>query len=75
MGIFGYTCLGLKDPNFNIDGRPDQSLDTHPIKEAQAGYFEQLLLKPGESTAGFFTYAAQGNFDSGSGSSLMQSGF
>ncbi|KAI1266507.1 glucose-methanol-choline oxidoreductase-like protein [Xylariaceae sp. FL1019] len=74
-GIFSYALLGLKRSGIELDIPEDGFQDTHPIKEAQRKYFHRLLEDAGESTAGFFTYAAQGNFGSSSGSSLMQSGF
>ncbi|KAI0145239.1 glucose-methanol-choline oxidoreductase-like protein [Xylariaceae sp. FL1272] len=73
--IFSYAFLGLKRSGIEYDAQDGDSQDTHPIKEAQMKYFHQILEDPGESTAWFFTYAAQGNFGSSSGSSLMQSGF
>ncbi|RYP07233.1 hypothetical protein DL765_009223 [Monosporascus sp. GIB2] len=42
-------------------------------QSAQTAYYNRLLKIPKESTASFFTYAAQGNLGSASGSFLMQS--
>ncbi|RYO74710.1 hypothetical protein DL762_010306 [Monosporascus cannonballus] len=42
-------------------------------QSAQSAYYNRLLKNPKESTTSFFTYAAQGNFGSASGSSLIQS--
>ncbi|KAK7751530.1 hypothetical protein SLS62_006480 [Diatrype stigma] len=85
-GIFSYAFLPLQDaatnlpePLLNLSSYPadDAAHNTHPhpLEPAQAAYYDRLLHNPNESTAGFFTYAAQGNFGSGSGSSLMQSNF
>ncbi|RYP79677.1 hypothetical protein DL769_002834 [Monosporascus sp. CRB-8-3] len=73
-GIFSYAFLPLQTsiPDLSSDSYPS---DTHPLKPAQTAYYNRLLKNPKESTAGFFTYAAQGNFGSASGSSLMQSAF
>ncbi|RYP50158.1 hypothetical protein DL768_004275 [Monosporascus sp. mg162] len=46
--------------------------DAHPLKPAQTAYYNRLLKNLRESTASFFTYAAQGNFGTVSFSSLMQ---
>ncbi|KAI8631110.1 glucose-methanol-choline oxidoreductase-like protein [Xylariaceae sp. FL1651] len=74
-GIFSYAFLGLQDTPPGLTSDIFDSADTHPLKSAQTEYYKNLLENSEESTAGFFTYAAQGNFGSDSGSSLMQSGF
>lgn len=51
------------------------SSDGDASKQAHAEYVKELLLNPNESTAGFFTYAARGNFGKSSGSGLMTSKF
>ncbi|KAI1741169.1 glucose-methanol-choline oxidoreductase-like protein [Xylaria scruposa] len=74
-GIFSYAFLGLQDTPLELISNISYSADTHPLKPAQTLYYKELLKNSEESTAGFFTYAAQGNFGSDSGSALMQSGF
>ncbi|KAI0380759.1 glucose-methanol-choline oxidoreductase-like protein [Hypomontagnella monticulosa] len=73
-GIFSYAFLPLQSAVPDSLSNSSDPSDTHPLKPAQTAYFNRLLQNPEESTAGFFTYAAQGKFGSGSGSSLMQSG-
>ena len=74
-GIFSYAFLGLQDTLPSLTSDVSYPADTHPLKPAQTKYYKQLLENPEESTAGFFTYAAQGNFGTDSGESLMRSGF
>ncbi|KAI1311369.1 glucose-methanol-choline oxidoreductase-like protein [Xylaria venustula] len=74
-GIYSYAFLGFKDTPPDLISKISYSPDTHPPQPAQTEYYKQLLRNHEESTAGFFTYAAQGNFGSDSGSELMQSGF
>lgn len=84
-GIFSYAFLPLQDANSNLpESHSNLSsyprADTHPhsyhaLDPAQSAYYDRLLHNPHESTAGFFTYGAQGNFGGGSGSALMQSNF
>jgi choline dehydrogenase-like flavoprotein len=74
-GIFSYAFLGLQHKTPELLQLSSSYSDEHPLYSDQVKYMEQLLQDANESTAGFFTYAAQGNFGSGSGSSLMQSDF
>ncbi|KAJ3579473.1 hypothetical protein NPX13_g1101 [Xylaria arbuscula] len=74
-GICSYAFLGLQDTPPGLTSDISYAADTHPLKPAQTEYYKQLLENPEESTAGFFTYAAQGNFGTDSGSSLMRTGF
>ncbi|KAI0818292.1 glucose-methanol-choline oxidoreductase-like protein [Xylaria sp. FL0064] len=74
-GIYSYAFLNLQDSPSDVISNMSYSPDTHPIKSEQTEYYKHFLGNPEESTAGFFTYAAQGNFGSDSGTSLMQSGF
>ncbi|KAI0428960.1 glucose-methanol-choline oxidoreductase-like protein [Xylaria sp. FL1042] len=73
-GIYSYAFLGLRESPSDLTSKTSYPSDTHPLMPLQTEYYKQLLKNPEESTAGFFTYAAQGNFGSDSGSSLMQSG-
>ncbi|KAI1346177.1 glucose-methanol-choline oxidoreductase-like protein [Xylaria sp. FL0043] len=73
-GIYSYAFLNLQD-SADLTSKISYSPDTDPIKSAQTEYYKHLIGNREESTAGFFTYAAQGNFGSDSGTSLMQSGF
>lgn len=75
-GIFSYGFLPLQTalPE-SLSSLSDSTDNTHPLKPAENAYYDRLLNNPNESTAGFFTYGAQGNFGGGSGSSLMQSNF
>ncbi|KAI1873534.1 hypothetical protein JX265_005156 [Neoarthrinium moseri] len=74
-GIFSYAFLPLLNKISDSLANYRDPEDTHPLQEAHTDYYHHLLEKGEESTGGFFTYAAQGNFSSGSGSSLMSSGF
>lgn len=74
-GIFSYAMLPLLSQTLNDLSTYSDPDDMHPLRKAQTDYYHGLLEKGEESTGGFFTYAAQGNFSSGSGSSLMSSGF
>ncbi|KAI0019833.1 glucose-methanol-choline oxidoreductase-like protein [Xylariomycetidae sp. FL0641] len=73
-GIFSYAFLPLQEPHADIPQDILESSGTS-LSPEQAKYHTNLLKNRNESTAGFFTYAAQGNFGKGSGSGLMQSGF
>lgn len=74
-GIFSYAMLPLLSQTLNELSTYSDPDDKHPLLKAQTDYYHGLLEKGEESTGGFFTYTAQGNFSSGSGSSLMSSGF
>jgi choline dehydrogenase-like flavoprotein len=82
-GIFSYAFLALQETlQENGMARIRQLIqnmsypeDQHPLKAKHAAFVEALLQNPNESTAGFFTYAAQGNFGKGSGSELMKTKF
>ncbi len=74
-GIFSYAFLPLQTTILDLVFELLNPSDTHSLKPAQTAYYNRLLRNPQESTASFFTYAAQNNFGTGSCSSLMKSNF